>query len=305
MKFEDYLNTESLNEGTEYYLLIKSRYSTLFKHTMKQYLVWTKADLQKYEPKAYGATMDAAIATFNKVREDREEEEYIESLGAIESNKRYASKETDTLNKAKADIMKISPEAKAALSAVSGSLKEAKKVYYLLLKRRTNDQLGKSFYKFMVWTLADLKSYSNRAKGASMERAVNAYNNSANAYLEVIGEVSGITEPAESGDKTDIAAAKSEIISQCPAVKNMVQNVRESLVEGEFISVKDLESRAKKYDPAKEAKLKAALAKVDAARAKVEKFMKTYDSSDEKQRLERVKLGCELAAAMNAYLELV
>lgn len=198
MKYEDYLTTEDLNEGAEYYLLIKSRYSTNFKHTMKQYLVWTKADLQKYEPKAYGATMDAAIATFNKVREDREEEEYIESLGAIESNKRYASKETDTLNKAKADIMKISPEAKAALSAVSGKLQE-----------------------------------------------------------------------------------------------------------GEFIPVKDLEAKAKKLNPQKEAKLKAALAKVDAAREKVNKFMKTYDSSDEAQRLERVKLGGELAAAMNAYLELV
>lgn len=190
---------ESAN--SEYYLLIKSRYSTQFKHTMKQYLVWTKKDLQTYEPKAYGATMDAAIATFNKVREDREEEEYIESLGAIESSKRYASKETDTLNKAKADIMKISPEAKAALSAVSGS-----------------------------------------AKG---------------------------------------------------------------LTEGEFIPVKDLEAKAKKLNPQKEAKLKAALAKVDLKRAEVAKFMKTYNPDDEKQRLERVKLGGELAAAMNAYLELV
>lgn len=128
MKFEDFLKVEgagSLTEGSEYYLLFKSRYSTQFKHTMKQYLVWTKKDLQTYEPKAYGATMDAAIATFNKVRGDREEEEYIESLGAIECNKRYASKETDTLNKAKADIMKISPEAKAALSAVSGSVKKS------------------------------------------------------------------------------------------------------------------------------------------------------------------------------------
>lgn len=113
-----------MGESSEYYLLIKSRYSTNFKHTMKQYLVWTKKDLQTYEPKAYGSTMDAAIATFNKVREDREEEEYIESLGAIDCNKRYASKVTDTLQKAKADIMKISPEAKAALTAVSGKLSE-------------------------------------------------------------------------------------------------------------------------------------------------------------------------------------
>ena len=96
--------SKNLNEGNEYYLLILTKYSTDLKKNLKQYLVWTKKDLQTYEPKAYGSTMDAAIATFNKVREDREEEEYIESLGAIDCDKRYAGKVCDTLAKAKADI---------------------------------------------------------------------------------------------------------------------------------------------------------------------------------------------------------
>lgn len=199
MKFEEFIKSEGLNEeftggDKSHYLLILTKYSTDLKKNLKQYLVWTKKDLQTYEPKAFGAKMEDAIATFNKVREDREEEEYIKSLGTIDCDKRYASKVCDTLAKAKADIMKICPEAKAALSGLS---------------------------------------------------------------------------------------------------------------EGEFIPVKDWEAKQKKLNPAKEAKLKTALAKVDAAREKVNKFMKSYDSEDEKQRLERVKLGGELAAAMNAYLELV